>query len=71
MRGPECQFSFADLFLAAEGRMWTPEEEATFVALTQPQKNEWVSKLVAKAPGFVTADRLGTDGISYRVFWKP
>ena len=69
MCGPECLFSFNDLFVASEGRMWTPEEEASFKSLSQDQRNEWVSKLAAKAPQFVTQDKVGTNGIVYRAFW--
>lgn len=49
--------------------MWTPEEEASFKSLSQDQRNEWVSKLAAKAPQFVTQDKVGTNGIVYRAFW--
>ncbi len=69
MLGPECEFSFADLFRAAEGRDWTSEEEAGFVSLTQDERNEWVSRLAAKAPQFTTKDKVGTDGVVYRAFW--
>ena len=69
MRGPECCFSFQDLFTAAEGRMWTPEEEAKFKSLTQDQRNDWVTQLAAKAPQFRTQDKIGDDGIVYRAFW--
>jgi hypothetical protein len=69
MLGPECYFSFEDLFVAAEGRTWTPEEQTTFKYLTQDQKNEWVSALAAKAPQFKTQNRVGSDGVVYRAFW--
>jgi hypothetical protein len=69
MGGPECLFSFRDLFVAAEGRAWTTEEEVCFKGLTQDERNEWVSGLAAKAPQFVTEDKVGTDGIVYRAFW--
>ncbi len=69
MRGPECCFSFADLFSAAEGRIWTHEEEKVFQNLTQQERNEWVSRLAQKAPQFKTQDKIGTDGITYRAFW--
>lgn len=69
MRGPECCFSFEDLFTAAEGRMWTSVEEATFTSLTHDERNEWVSKLAAKAPQFQTKDKVGDDGVTYRAFW--
>ncbi len=69
MRGPECCFSFADLFVAAEGRIWTTEEERVFKNLTQEERNEWVSMLAARAPEFRTQDKVGTDGVMYRAFW--
>ena len=69
MRGPECCFSFQDLFTAAEGRIWTPEEEIVFKNLTQEERNDWVSKLAIKAPQFRTQDKVGTGGITYRAFW--
>ena len=69
MHGPECAFSFQDLFHAAEGRSWTTEEELNFVNLTQDERNEWVSNLTAKAPQFRTQDKVGDNGITYRAFW--
>ena len=69
MRGPECCFSFADLFSAAEGRHWTPTEEKVFQNLNQEERNEWVSRLAEKAPQFKTQDKVGTDGVTYRAFW--
>lgn len=71
MRGPECCFSFEDLFRAAEGRIWTIEEEIIFLGLSQTERNEWVTKLVSKAPQFVTEDKVGDDGVIYRAFWIP
>ncbi len=71
MRGPECCFSFEDLFIAAEGRRWTTDEALEFKQLSQDQKNERVTDLVNKAPQFITADRFGTDGVLYRAFWIP
>lgn len=69
MLGPECDYSFADLFVAAEGRMWTDEEESTFKNLTQEEKNEWVARLAQKAPQFTTKEKVGADGVVYRAFW--
>ena len=69
MRGPECDFSFADLFEAAYGRQWTDQEELRFQRLSQLDRNEWVTKLAALAPQFTTQDKVGTDGIVYRAFW--
>ena len=69
MLGPECCFSFADLFVAAEGRMWTADEEQSFSALTQREKNTWVTRLAEKAPQFKTQDKTGADGVVYRAFW--
>jgi hypothetical protein len=69
--GIECNFSFADLFIAAEGRTWTSDEEIVFKNLTQRQRNEWVSSLVVKAPEYVTQDKVGTGGVMYRAFWIP
>ena len=71
MVGPECCFSFADLFIAAEGRGWTVEEESMFLNLTQEDRNKWVSKFLEKAPEFVSQDKVGTDGVVYRAFWIP
>jgi hypothetical protein len=48
--------------------MWTKGEEETFTNLTQDERNEWVSKLVAKAPQFQTKDKVGDDGVTYRAF---
>lgn len=69
MRGPECCFSFEDLFISAEGRPWTSEEELVFKNLNQDERNEWVSTLANKAPQFKTQDKIGDDGVTYRAFW--
>ena len=69
MRGPECCFSYRDLFSVAEGRIWTPEEEIVFKNLTQVERNKWVSKLVTKAPQFQTKEKVGDDGVTYLAFW--
>ena len=66
MRGPEYCFSFHGLFTATEGRKWTPEEETTFRSLTQDQRNEWVSQLVAKAPEFKIQDKIEIGRASCR-----
>ncbi|MEI8281051.1 MAG: hypothetical protein WCG75_01475 [Armatimonadota bacterium] len=71
MLGPECCFSFADLFVATEGRMWTVDEAQDFQKLSQDQKNAWVTVLAEKAPQFVTVNRMGIDGVVYRAFWIP
>ena len=71
MCGPECAFSFQDLFFAAEGRVWTPDEELTFAHMSQADRNNWVAILAQKAPQFTTEDKVGTDGIVYRAFWIP
>lgn len=69
MLGPECCFSFADLFTAAEGRMWTEQEENVFKNLSQSERNDWVSRLAEMAPQFKTQDKVGSDGLIYRAFW--
>ncbi|MBI1333268.1 MAG: hypothetical protein JST12_06460 [Armatimonadetes bacterium] len=69
MRGPECCFSFADLFVAAKGRPWNQDEEAMFQNLTQSERNDWVSHLATMAPQFRTEDKIGDDGVVYRAFW--
>jgi hypothetical protein len=57
--------------VAAEGRIWTIEEEIELISLSQEERNEWVTKLVAKAPQFITQDKIGDDGVIYRAFWIP
>ena len=66
---PECAFGFEDLFQAAWGRGWTAEERDQVYAMTQSDRNEWVSGTAAKSD-FKTADRVGTDGMVYRAFWR-
>ena len=68
--GPECEYSFADLFRAVRGRDWTIEEQAELESLPQPDRNAWVKKLAQAAEGRIaTEDRLGTDGQVYTAFW--
>jgi len=69
MRGPECAFSFEDLFRAAYGRGWSENEKAQVYGMTQADRNEWVSQTAAKTD-FKTEDRVGTDGVVYRAFWR-
>jgi hypothetical protein len=68
--GRECSIGFADLFRLAKKRDWTAEEERTFAALTQPERNAAVLELAREAGGIRTEDRLGCDGLVYTAFWQ-
>ncbi len=65
----ECELGFADLFRMAHQRDWTPEEERSFEGLEQEARNSMVRDLAQKAGGVRTADRIGTDGVTYTAFW--
>jgi hypothetical protein len=67
--GRECSLGFADLFRLAKKRGWTLDEERTFQALTQPERNAAVLELAREAGGIRTEDRIGTDGQVYTAFW--
>jgi hypothetical protein len=67
--GHECEMGFADLFRLARKRIWTPEEKGAFQALDQDARNAAVKKLAQEAGCVRTADRLGTDGVTYTAFW--
>ena len=67
--GRECFIGFQDLFLLAEGRPWSPEEERRFAELDQPSRNAKVKELAARAGNIRTEDRMGTDGLVYTAFW--
>ena len=67
--GPECQYSFDDLYQLAHQREWTRDEKAAFMALDQAGKNLEVKRLAEIAGCVRTEDRLGTDGVCYTAFW--
>lgn len=67
--GPECRYSFDDLFELANQRTWTVEEKQAFMALDQNSRNAVVKQLAEKAGSIRTEDRLGTDGLVYTAFW--
>jgi hypothetical protein len=54
----------------ARHRDWTPDEERFFLSLDQPARNAVVRQLAAEAGGVQTADRVGTDGVTYTAFWR-
>lgn len=69
----ECDYSFNDLFVAAEKRQMSEKEKSEFLALRQEAINEQVRVLAQKA-GWGTMDKIGTDGRIYRAFcplWAP
>jgi hypothetical protein len=65
----ECELGFAELYQMAHDRAWTAEEERSFGALGQEARNAMVRELALKAGGIRTADRIGTDGVTYTAFW--
>lgn len=67
--GHECELGFAELYQMAHDRAWTAEEERSFQALGQEARNAMVRELAQKAGGIRTADRIGTDGVTYTAFW--
>ena len=70
MVGPECAFSFEDLFRAAWERGWTAKERDAVYAMSQADRNDWVSSTAALTADFKTAARRGTDGVTYLAFWR-
>ncbi len=38
--------------------------------LSQPEINAWVTHYAELAGDFVTEDRVGSDGVIYRAFWR-
>lgn len=70
--GPECNYSFKDLYMAAYGANMSSEDIKQFSFLSQAERNvkvlEW-----ARLAGWGTDDRLGSDGQLYTAFcplWK-
>lgn len=65
--GRECAYSFKDLYLAAHGHPMPQEVEQGLIQITQEARNEWVGDW-AKAAGWETQPRTGTDGQLYLAF---
>ncbi len=63
----ECNYSFWDLFEAANNRKPTNDEKGKFKALTQGKRNKLVKKWAGIA-GWGIDDRMGTDGKIYTAF---
>lgn len=65
-----CCFSFDDLFEAVHGRVMTAVERRGLYALPQPERNDWVKRMVEATAGrFTCDDRRGSDGVMYTAFW--
>jgi hypothetical protein len=64
-----CQFSFDDLFQARFGRRMKDKEKSEFYALSQKERNQIVGRW-AKAAGWYTKNKRGSDGVIYTAFWK-
>lgn len=70
--GPECNFSFRDLYLAAHNRPALESEMQALFALPQSERNAVVKKW-SELSGWGTKERVGTDGALYIAFcpnWK-
>lgn len=70
--GDECQYSFWDLFEAANKRKPTKKEKKEFYLLQQDERNELVKKW-AESANWGIDERIGTDGKTYAAFcplWK-
>lgn len=65
--GIECNYSFFDLFRAANKREPTVEEIAHFENLIQEKKNDLVKQWAHEA-AWEIRDKIGDDGITYRAF---
>ncbi|MEX1123901.1 MAG: hypothetical protein WEC81_01900 [Patescibacteria group bacterium] len=64
-----CAYSFADLFLAANGRVATDQENEKFNRLTQVERNAVVKKL-AKQASWET-EKVKTIEGRFIAFWPP
>ena len=65
--GRECAYSFKDLYLAAHGEPMPQKIEGELFQISQELRNEWVEDW-AKAAGWETQPRNGTDGQTYLAF---
>lgn len=65
--GPECKYSFKDLYAAAYNKQPTADELQGLYALPQEIRNGIVKQWAEKA-GWGVEDRLGTDGVNYTAF---
>ena len=70
MKRGNCSLGFADLFLLAKKRDWTPQEKRAFQTLDQAGRNAAVVALAREAGGIRTEDRVGMDGVTYTAFWR-
>lgn len=68
--GIECAYSFKDLYQATFGKEPGVGELEELYLLPQTEKNAVVAKW-AKQAGWLTAVRLGTDGVEYLAFYPP
>jgi hypothetical protein len=66
--GPECQYSFEDLFFAAFGRKASLQEIEEFNQLSQESKNQKVKEWAGLADWNVV-DRVGVDEKVYTAFY--
>lgn len=70
--GPECDFSFLDLYKAAHKRNATEKFVKKFNRLTQDKRNDLV-RIWAKKAGWGVKDKMGNDNLVYTAFcplWK-
>ena len=65
--GPECQYSFKDLYIAAFGRTPEDSEMTELFALSQKERNQQVKRW-AESAGWGTEDRAGTGGQFYTAY---
>lgn len=65
--GPECDFSFQDLYKAAFKKEATKTFQTKFAKLPQEKRNELV-KLWAEKAGWGTKEKMGNDNLVYTAF---
>ena len=65
--GPECAYSFKDLYIAAFKKAPEAGELESLYALAQDQRNKQVKEWAILA-GWGTKERIGSDGVQYTAF---
>lgn len=63
----ECAYSFADLYVASEGKKMSEKFREKFFKMSQEKRNKLVKKWSEKA-GWWTEERVGSDGKIYTAF---
>lgn len=64
-----CRFSFDDLYYARFGRAMKTQEKTELYTQPQEKRNNIVRRWAREA-GWLTENRVGSDGVMYTAFWK-